>query len=60
MKGAVWTKELKEFADIGPRKSLAEEAADTLREFILLGKLPPGAPVPNATSPKRSASVARL
>ena len=46
MSDAVWTKELKEFADIGPRKSLAEEAADTLREFILLGKLPPGEPVP--------------
>lgn len=46
MTGATWTKELKEFAEIGPRKSLADEAADTLREFILLGKLPPGAPVP--------------
>lgn len=42
----VWTEELKEFAEIGPRKSLAEEAAETLREFILLGKLPPGQPVP--------------
>ncbi len=41
-----WTKELKEFADIGPRKSLADEAADSLREFILLGKLPPGQSVP--------------
>ncbi len=42
----VWTKELSKFAEIGPRKSLAEEAAEALREFILLGKLPPGQPVP--------------
>ncbi|MEM1398873.1 MAG: GntR family transcriptional regulator [Pseudomonadota bacterium] len=41
-----WASELKQFAEIGPRKSLAEEAADSLREFILLGKLPPGQPVP--------------
>ena len=46
MTATVWTKELKEFAEIGPRKSLADEAADTLREFILLGKLAPGLAVP--------------
>lgn len=38
------------FADdlpaLGERKTLAEEAADTLRELILLEKLPPGKPVP--------------
>ena len=41
-----WTTELRDFADLKPRRSLATEAADTLREFILLGKLPPGAAVP--------------
>lgn len=41
-----WTSELREFSTIGPRRSLAEEAADTLREFILLGKLEAGQPVP--------------
>ncbi|WP_341367791.1 GntR family transcriptional regulator [Yoonia sp. BS5-3] len=40
-----WTDELKDFADLKPRRSLAMEAADTLREFILLGKLAPGVPV---------------
>lgn len=40
-----WTSELKDFADLKPRKSLAREAADALREFILLGKLAPGMPV---------------
>ncbi len=40
-----WTDELKEFADLQPRRSLAVEAADSLREFILLGKLAPGLPV---------------
>lgn len=46
MGSGAWTKELRAFAEIGPRKSLAEEAANILREFILLGKLPPGQPVP--------------
>ena len=40
-----WTDELREFANLQPRRSLAAEAADSLREFILLGKLEPGAPV---------------
>ena len=31
---------------LSPRKSLAEEAAETLRELILLEKLKPGTPVP--------------
>lgn len=46
MKEAAWTDDLRAFGAIKPRRSLAEEAADTLREFILLGKLPPGAAVP--------------
>jgi DNA-binding GntR family transcriptional regulator len=46
MSEADWASELREFGAITPRKSLAEEAADTLREFILLGKLEPGMPVP--------------
>lgn len=41
-----WASELREFATISPRKSLADEAADSLREFILLGKLEPGVTVP--------------
>jgi len=40
-----WTEELKEFASLAPRRSLAMEAAENLREFILLGKLAPGMPV---------------
>ena len=40
-----WTEELKEFANLAPRRSLAMEAAESLREFILLGKLAPGVPV---------------
>jgi DNA-binding GntR family transcriptional regulator len=40
-----WTNELKDFADLQPRQSLAVEAAGTLREFILLGKLEAGQPV---------------
>jgi len=46
MDQAGWTEELREFGAIAPRRSLAEEAADTLREFILLGKLAPGVAVP--------------
>jgi len=46
MSEAAWASELRAFGAISPRKSLAEEAADTLREFILLGKLEPGMPVP--------------
>lgn len=46
MSEADWASELREFGAISPRKSLAEEAAETLREFILLGKLEPGMPVP--------------
>ncbi|MCV6591863.1 MAG: GntR family transcriptional regulator [Silicimonas sp.] len=41
-----WTEDLREFGAIKPRRSLAHEAADTLREFILLGKLAPGVAVP--------------
>lgn len=46
MSDAAWTHELRDFAALKPRRSLASEAADTLREFILLGKLAPGVPVP--------------
>ncbi len=45
MSDAGWTNELRNFAELKPRKSLAAEAADNLREFILLGKLGPGMPV---------------
>lgn len=45
MSDAGWTHELREFAELKPRKSLAAEAADNLREFIMLGKLAPGMPV---------------
>lgn len=45
MSDAAWTNELRNFAELKPRKSLAAEAADNLREFILLGKLGPGMPV---------------
>jgi len=45
MSDAAWTKELRNFAELKPRKSLAAVAADNLREFILLGKLGPGMPV---------------
>lgn len=43
---SAWADELRAFGAIGPRQSLAERAADTLREFILLGKLAPGVAVP--------------
>ena len=46
MSASGWAAELKAHGTIAPRRSLAEEAADTLREFILLGKLKPGMPVP--------------
>ncbi len=46
MSDVAWASELRAFGAISPRKSLAEEAADTLREFILLGKLEPGMAVP--------------
>ena len=45
MSDTAWTNELRSFAELKPRKSLAAEAADNLREFILLGKLGPGMPV---------------
>ncbi len=45
MTKAAWTNELRDFADLKPRKSLASDAADNLREFIMLGKLAPGMPV---------------
>ena len=45
MKDPAWRDELRDFADLKPRKSLASEAADNLREFIMLGKLAPGMPV---------------
>ncbi len=41
-----WAEELREIGGVGPRRSLAERAADALRESILLGKLPPGIAVP--------------
>ncbi len=41
-----WIDNLKEQAGVRPRRTLAEEAADNLREFILLGKLAPGTAVP--------------
>jgi len=44
--GTAWAAELRETGGIAPRTSLAEQAADTLREFILLGKLAPGVAVP--------------
>lgn len=40
-----WTNELREFVELKPRQSLAMEAADNLREFIMLSKLAPGMPV---------------
>lgn len=46
MEESDWASELREFATISPRRSLADEAAESLREFILLGKLEPGVPVP--------------
>lgn len=42
---AAWTEELRDLAELKPRRSLATEAADHLREFIMLGKLAPGMPV---------------
>jgi len=45
MANAEWTQELKEFSNLKPRRSLAMEAAEGLREFILIGKLGPGVPV---------------
>ncbi|THH38214.1 GntR family transcriptional regulator [Aliishimia ponticola] len=45
MSETAWTNELRNFAELKPRKSLAADAADHLREFILLGKLAPGMPV---------------
>ena len=41
-----WLETLKEEGAVKPRRSLSEEAADTLREFILLGKMAPGTAVP--------------
>jgi DNA-binding GntR family transcriptional regulator len=41
-----WLEALKEEGGVKPRRTLAEEAADTLREFILLGKLASGTAVP--------------
>ena len=45
MTDASWTDELRDFVELKPRRSLAAEAADNLREFIMLGKLAPGLPV---------------
>lgn len=41
-----WINALKEEAAVRPRRTLAEEAADSLREFILLEKLEPGTAIP--------------
>lgn len=41
-----WLNTLKEEGGVRPRRTLAEEAADNLREFILLGKLEPGTAIP--------------
>ncbi|WP_299968681.1 GntR family transcriptional regulator [uncultured Roseobacter sp.] len=45
MSEPAWTNELRAFVELKPRQSLATEAADHLREFIMLGKLAPGMPV---------------
>ena len=45
MSDAAWASELRELVELKPRRSLASEAADNLREFIMLGKLAPGMPV---------------
>lgn len=41
-----WLTTLKEEGGVKPRRTLSEEAADTLREFILLEKLAPGTSIP--------------
>ncbi len=41
-----WLEALKQQGGVRPRKTLAEEAADNLRELILLGKLAPGTAIP--------------
>ncbi|NRA21156.1 MAG: GntR family transcriptional regulator [Oceanospirillaceae bacterium] len=41
-----WAKTLQKEGALGPRLTLADEAADNLREFILLEKLAPGTPIP--------------
>ncbi|WP_319544656.1 GntR family transcriptional regulator [Ruegeria conchae] len=41
-----WLDTLKQEGGVRPRRTLAEEAADNLREFILLGKLAPGTAIP--------------
>ena len=41
-----WISTLKEEGAVRPRRTLSEEAADNLREFILLGKLEPGTSIP--------------
>lgn len=41
-----WLETLANEGGVKPRQTLAEEAAETLREFILLGKLEPGIAVP--------------
>ena len=41
-----WLDTLKNEGAVKPRQTLSEEAAETLREFILLGKLEPGTAVP--------------
>ncbi|MET1414744.1 GntR family transcriptional regulator [Roseibium sp. HPY-6] len=45
MSDPVWTNELRELVELKPRQSLASEAAENLRNFIMLGKLAPGMPV---------------
>lgn len=45
MSDSAWTNELRAFVELKPRQSLAMEAADNLRAFIMLGKLAPGMPV---------------
>lgn len=42
MKNSDWLTTIREEVHVRPRKTLAEEAADNLREFILLEKLAPG------------------
>jgi len=46
MSNGDWLDTLKEQGAVKPRRSLAEEAAETLREFILLEKLAPGTAIP--------------
>ncbi|MEM7528573.1 MAG: GntR family transcriptional regulator [Pseudomonadota bacterium] len=45
MTDAILPADLRDVIELKPRRSLAAEAADSLRELIILGKLAPGLPV---------------